>query len=94
MRRLLSFVFPKRLPRGFGQGSLLVSPRADTRVLRPGWERCAGDPMIVAERNVRPGMTVWDIGGNLGIFSAFAAARAGNEYDGPPGGACGLSRLI
>ena len=79
MRQFLSFVYPKRLPQGFGGGSLLVSPRADSRVLRPGWEKCARDLMIVAEKNVKPGMTVWDVGSNLGIFAALASGKAGPE---------------
>ena len=79
MRQLLSFVFPKRLPHRFGRGSVLVTPRADARVLFPGWRRCARDLMIVAEQNIVTGMTVWDIGGNLGLFSALAAGRASAE---------------
>lgn len=73
----LSFVFPKRIPSHIGRGSVLVTPRADIRVLYPGWERSANDLMMVAERYVAKDAVVWDIGGNLGIFSMFSAAKAG-----------------
>jgi len=69
LREALFFVYPKQLPKSFGGASIYVSPRADRRVLYPGWKKRAGDLMIVADKNVNKGDVVWDIGGNLGIFS-------------------------
>lgn len=79
MRGFLSFRYPKRLPREFGGGTLLVTPRADMRVLKRGWKASAHDLMLVARNLVAPGMTVWDLGANMGIFSALAAYRAGPQ---------------
>ncbi len=71
-------LFRKRLPSEFGDAHVLVTPRADARVLKPGFAASANDLMIVARQFVKPGDRIWDIGSNLGIFSALAAARAGS----------------
>ncbi len=77
LREALRFRFKKRLPAEFGRGKVIVTPRADARVLKPGWSACAHDLMLVASRLVNPGMCIWDVGANLGIFSAMAAFRSG-----------------
>ncbi|UWQ20458.1 FkbM family methyltransferase [Jannaschia sp. W003] len=81
LRALLAFTYRKRLPARFGGARVRVTPRADARLLRRGWEGIARDLMLVADRMVRPGDAVWDIGANQGIFAFLAAYRAG------PGGA-------
>lgn len=78
-RSLLSFRFKKRLPQEFGGGSVWVTGRSDVRVLKPGWNACALDLMLVTRHIVEPGMCVWDIGSNLGILAAMAAGRAGPD---------------
>ena len=70
-------VYRKRLPREFGGAALYVTVRADLRLLYPGYERAGGDLMQVAEKYIRPGYCVWDIGSNVGIFAYCAAAKAG-----------------
>ena len=77
LRDVLSFTFPKALPREFGGERILVSPRADMRILKSGWRGVAYDLMLVARNYVTPGMVVWDIGANQGIFSFLAAYRTG-----------------
>lgn len=64
----------RRLP--VGGARLVVSPESQLKYLRPG--RTGFDPVLLdwAERHVSPGMTVWDIGANVGVF-AFAAAGRG-----------------
>jgi FkbM family methyltransferase len=79
MRGLLDFVFKKKLPPGFGSSKIFVSPRADVRVLKWGWDSCAFDLKLVVETNIKPGMLIWDIGANLGIFSFLSAYKAGKK---------------
>jgi FkbM family methyltransferase len=79
MREMLDFVFRKKLPPNFGSNKIIVSPRADVRVLKWGWNGCAFDLQLVAEANIKPGMTIWDIGANLGIFSFLSAYKAGRN---------------
>jgi FkbM family methyltransferase len=68
-------VLRRRLPAAHGGHALHVSPDAAMRL----WQRDLGaaDPFLlrIAAGLVRPGMTVWDVGANVGLF-AFAAAFA------------------
>jgi FkbM family methyltransferase len=71
-------VLRRRLPGEFGRATAYVSPRAgglrywrfDMRTIDP--------PLLrFADRYVMPGMKVWDVGANLGLFTFAAAYRAG-----------------
>jgi len=71
-------VLQRRLPKVFGGAPILVSPDSALAY----WKRDLGkvDPYLLsmARELVRPGMMVWDIGANVGLF-AFAAAALGAE---------------
>ena len=71
------FVFRRRLPKEFGRLPLYVSTEAGLKYLA----RPAGrlDPVLfeVTLAHVKPGMDVWDVGGNVGLFAFAAAAAAG-----------------
>jgi FkbM family methyltransferase len=71
-------VLQRRLPKAFGGAPILVSPDSALAF----WKRDLGsvDPYLLsmARELVRPGMVVWDIGANVGLF-AFAAAALGAQ---------------
>lgn len=70
----------KRLPSDLGGGKICCSPEAMLSVWKPGWaSRQARDLFAWARRYVKPGMCVWDLGANQGLFTFAAAARAGEQ---------------
>jgi len=79
LRALTKFEFRKRLPTEFGGERIFVTGRSDMRVLKPGWDGCAFDLQLVARKILRPGMSVWDVGANLGIFSVLSAFQVGRS---------------
>lgn len=70
-------VFQRRLPAAFGRTPLYVTPDAALSYLKPGAAAFDQGLLQLAERHVRPGDTVWDIGANVGAFAFAAAFRAG-----------------
>lgn len=71
------YVYPKRLPSGFGSNRIYVTSRSDIRLLAPGLERSGGDLFRVVNDYVEEGNTVWDIGSNLGILTFASADKVG-----------------
>ena len=67
----------RRLPEGFGPGRILVSPDAMLAVLKPRLEDAGPTLFDLGRRLVRPGMRVWDVGADLGLFGFASAWRAG-----------------
>jgi FkbM family methyltransferase len=70
-------VLHRRLPEEFGSQTLFVTP--DSALAYWGFDLAKADPLLLrlAAELVRPGMTVWDIGANNGLFTFAAAVRAG-----------------
>lgn len=74
---LLNFEFKKSLPKEFGSARIIVTGRADRRVLKPGWNGAAFDLQLVSRNLVEQGMVVWDLGSNQGLFAFMAAFKTG-----------------
>ena len=66
-------VLKRRLPVEFGRAPILVTPEAMLSYWKPNLEKVDPYLLSMVRRLVRPQMTVWDIGANVGLFS-FAAA--------------------
>lgn len=70
-------VVRRRLPQDLGGHRLFVTPGAALRY----WKRNLGDTeralLDLVREFVAPGMVVWDIGANVGVFALSAAYRSG-----------------
>lgn len=71
-------VFQRRLPAAFGRRPFFVTPDSALAYLKPGFAEF-NDLMKVASESVNDGDCVWDIGGNVGIFSFLAAHQVGAQ---------------
>lgn len=69
-------VLKRRLPRELGGAPLFVSPESALGYWRWNLSKVDAFLLSMARELVRPGMTVWDIGANVGLFS-FAASSIG-----------------
>jgi FkbM family methyltransferase len=71
-------VLRRRLPAQFGGDRLFVSPDAALRYWRWDLGKTSKDLFEFAERFVKQGDVVWDVGANVGIFAFASAYRAGS----------------
>lgn len=69
----------RRMPRDFGRRPIYLSPDAALSCLRLRWARSFEGLFDIASRFVTTGCRVWDVGGNVGVFTFAAAHRAGRE---------------
>jgi FkbM family methyltransferase len=65
------------MPRAFGHRPIYLSPDAALSCLRLRWARAFQGLFDIASRFVTTGCRVWDVGGNVGVFTFAAAHRAG-----------------
>lgn len=69
-------VFRRYMPREFQRAPIYVSPAGGLKFIFRRMN--AVDPILLrAAMLVRPGMTVWDVGANVGLFTVASAVRAG-----------------
>jgi FkbM family methyltransferase len=66
----------RRFPARYGRRRILVSPDAALRWLRPG-EAAFERFLLDLADTLEPGMVVWDLGANVGVFAVSAAHRTG-----------------
>src|SRR5215469_66616 len=83
LRRILKHlsrgvVLKRRLPREFGSVPLFVSPDSSLGYWRRDISKVDPFLLYMVRELVRPKMTVWDIGANVGLFS-FSAASLGAQ---------------
>lgn len=67
----------RRMPPAFGRRPIYLSPDAALSCLRLRWAKSFQGLFDVAARYVSEGARVWDVGGNVGVFTFAAADRAG-----------------
>jgi FkbM family methyltransferase len=71
-------VLRRQLPSEFGNAAILVSPDSALAFWKTNLASVDPNLLSMARELVRPGMIVWDIGANVGLF-AFAAAALGAQ---------------
>ena len=70
----------KRLPADLGRGRICCSPEATLSVWKPGWASTQALGLFDwARRYCKPGMRVWDLGANQGLFAFAAASKCGQK---------------
>lgn len=74
-----SIILRRRLPARFNGVPLFVSPEGGLRYWHRNLDRVDRGLLDWAERLVKSGYVVWDVGANVGLFSFASAARTGTE---------------
>ncbi len=73
-------VLKRRLSPEFGRAVIYVSPDSALRLWRLKVESTDPELVDIVRRFIHPGMVVWDIGANVGLFSFCAAAVGATVY--------------
>ena len=69
----------RRLPSDFGSASIYVTPESMLRFWRPSLQKVDPPLFAAAQKFVKPGDVVWDIGANVGLFSFAASWMSGTR---------------
>ncbi|TIX96350.1 MAG: FkbM family methyltransferase [Mesorhizobium sp.] len=69
-------VFRRKIVTGQGLVTIFVSPDAQLKYMRIGNDAFDADLIRIADRVVQDGDVVWDIGANIGVFSASCCVKA------------------
>jgi FkbM family methyltransferase len=73
-------VLRRHLPHAFGGGRLYVTTGGGgLKYLKWHLDHADADVFAIVDEFVSPGKRVWDVGGNMGLFTFAAAFRAGPE---------------
>lgn len=70
----------RRLPAQFGRRPIYVSPDSALSYLKFDWNHAA-DLFSAVANYVRPSDNIWDVGGNVGVFTIASAHIAGPEAE-------------
>lgn len=73
-----SWILRRHLPENFGRTPIYVSPSSGLRYLFRRMAKVDPCLLAMAKTYVKPGMVVWDIGANVGLFSFASAWLAGS----------------
>ena len=71
----------RRLPAEFGRRPIFLSPDSALSYLKPNWVRGSKDLFAAVEKYVKPTDNVWDIGGNVGVFTVASAHATGPDSE-------------
>lgn len=69
----------RRLPSDFGSASIYVTPESMLRFWRPSLQKVDPPLFATAQKFVKPGDVIWDVGANVGLFSFAASWMSGSR---------------
>jgi FkbM family methyltransferase len=72
-------VLRRQLPKKFGNAVLYASPAAGLRYFFKPMVRIDPPLLMAADKLVKAGDVIWDIGANIGLFALAAAVRSGKH---------------
>lgn len=72
-------ILKRRFSKSLGGNVIYVTPEARLGFWRKNLEKTDPELIALVKKMVKPGLTVWDIGANVGLFSFAAAHMAGKN---------------